>query len=174
MNGPKFLKHLVLSKNILLYRILFIKRYPLGANVYIIIHVHTTRNFKNTVIKRIMSDHLHLSVHRHLFHSKNICPPPLPYFKVNIYPLRLNIFRLFVILSLTQLYRYTPEIFLFFDCHIYIYLPGPPQTNWTRIFSECGLLKISVHETDTATSGLRWIFHMHSEFSRPAMCNNAT
>ena len=45
-------------------------------------------------------------------------PPPLPYFKVNICPfpvspLRLNIFRLFVILSLTQLYRYTPEIFLF-------------------------------------------------------------
>jgi hypothetical protein len=27
-------------------------------------------------------------------------------------PLRLNIFPLFVILSLTQLYRYTPEIFL--------------------------------------------------------------
>ena len=23
--------------------------------------------------------------HRHLFHSKNICPLPLPYFKVNIY-----------------------------------------------------------------------------------------
>jgi hypothetical protein len=29
------------------------------------------------------------------------------------FPLRLNIFCLFVILSLTQLYRYTPEIFLF-------------------------------------------------------------
>jgi hypothetical protein len=28
-------------------------------------------------------------------------------------PLRLNIFRLFVILSLTQLHSYTPEIFLF-------------------------------------------------------------
>ena len=28
-------------------------------------------------------------------------------------PFRLNNFRLFVILSLTQLYRYTPEIFLF-------------------------------------------------------------
>ena len=28
-------------------------------------------------------------------------------------PLHLNIFRLFVIFSLTQLYRYTPEIFLF-------------------------------------------------------------
>jgi hypothetical protein len=34
----------------------------------------------------------------------------LPFFPS---PLRLNIFRLFVILSLTQLYRYTPEIFLF-------------------------------------------------------------
>jgi hypothetical protein len=46
---------------------------------------------------------------------KKYMVPPLPYFKVNIYPspLHLNIFRLFVILLLTQLYRYTPEIFLF-------------------------------------------------------------
>ena len=51
---------------------------------------------------------------------KKYMPPPLPYFKVNICPfpltpLRLNIFRLFVILSLTQLqlYRYSPKIFLF-------------------------------------------------------------
>jgi hypothetical protein len=67
-------------------------------------------------------------------------------------PLRLNIFHLFVILSLTQLYRYTPEIFLFSTVTFkYIY----PQTNWTRIVSECGLSKISVNETDTATSGLR-------------------
>ena len=37
-------------------------------------------------------------------------------------PLRLNIFRLFVILSLTQLYRYTPEIFLFSTAQFkYIY-----------------------------------------------------
>jgi hypothetical protein len=55
--------------------------------------------------------------HRHLFHSQNICPSSsllqgkhLPF---SPSPLRLNIFRLFVILSLTQLYRYTPEIFLF-------------------------------------------------------------
>jgi hypothetical protein len=33
--------------------------------------------------------------------------------------------------------------------------PGPPQANWTRKVSERGLLKISVNETDTATSGLR-------------------
>ena len=61
--------------------------------------------------------------HRHLFHGT-------PCFIQKIYapsssllqgkhlpftpsPLRLNIVRLFVILSLTQLYRYTPEIFLF-------------------------------------------------------------
>ena len=29
-------------------------------------------------------------------------------------------------------------------------------------------------EDETATFGLRWIFHMHSAFSRSAMCNNAT
>jgi hypothetical protein len=50
---------------------------------------------------------------------------------------------------------------------------GPPQTNWTRIFSERRFVYFSVIGTDTATSGVRWIFHMHSEFSRPAMCNNA-
>ena len=65
------------------------------------------------------------------------------------FPLRLTIFRLFVILSLTQLYRYTPEIFLFSTATFeYTYL----QTNWTRIVSERGLVKISVIETDTATS----------------------
>ena len=58
------------------------------------------------------------SQHRHLFHLKNICPSSssllqgkhLPF---SPSPLRVNIFRLFVILSLTQLYRYTHEIFLF-------------------------------------------------------------
>ena len=33
-------------------------------------------------------------------------------------PLRVNIFRLFVILSLTQPYRYTPRDISLFDCHI--------------------------------------------------------
>jgi hypothetical protein len=55
-------------------------------------------------------------------------------------------------------------------------LPNSEQSykgKGTIIVSECGLLKISFNETDTTTSGLRWIFHMHSEFSRPTMCNNA-
>ena len=88
-------------------------------------------------------------------------------------PLRLSVFRLFVILSLTQLCRCTPEMFLFstatFECAY-----RPPQTGWTGVVGERGLLEVSVNEMDTATSGLRWIFHMHSEFSRPAMCNNVT
>ena len=49
---------------------------------------------------------------------KKYMPPPLPYFKVNICPFPLPhfasiFFAYFVILSLTQLYRYTLEIFLF-------------------------------------------------------------
>jgi hypothetical protein len=35
--------------------------------------------------------------------------------------------------------------------------------------SERGLFYFQVIETDTATSGLRWIFQMPSEFFRPAM-----
>ena len=88
-------------------------------------------------------------------------------------PLRINIFRLFVILSLIQLYRYTPEIFLFSTATFKYKYRAPLHTNWTRIFSESRIFYFSVTETDTTTSGLRWIFHMHSEFSRPVMCNNA-
>jgi hypothetical protein len=58
-----------------------------------------------------------------------------------------------VILSLTQLYRYTPEIFLFSTATFKFTYRAPPQTNWTRIVSERGLLKISVNKTDTTTSG---------------------
>ena len=53
-------------------------------------------------------------------------------------PLRFNIFRLFVILSLSQLYRYTPDIFLFTTVifKYTMYLPGPSQTNWPRISAD--------------------------------------
>jgi hypothetical protein len=40
-------------------------------------------------------------------------------------------------------------------------------------YSDNRIFYFSVTETDTTTSGLRWIFHMRSEFSRSAMCNNA-
>ena len=62
-------------------------------------------------------------------------------------PLRLNIFRLFVILSLTQLYRYTPDIFLFLTA-TFKYKYRAPQMNWTRIFSESRIFYFSVNETE--------------------------
>ena len=85
-------------------------------------------------------------------------PPPLPllqgkHLPFTPPPLRLNIFRLFVILSLTQLYRYAPEIFLFSTATFKYTYRGPPQTNWTRIFSESHIFYFSVTETDTVTSG---------------------
>ena len=85
-------------------------------------------------------------------------------------PLRLNMFRLFVILSLTQLYRYTPEIFLFSTTTLKYNLPVPPQTNWTRIFSERHFVYFSVIETDTATSGCAGFFILiRNSLDRPCV-----
>ena len=99
-----------------------------------------------------------------------IYAPPLPYFKVPLpfspSPLRLNIFFAYLWSFRWPNYIVTlPRYFSFRLPHLNI----PPQTNWTRIFSERRLVYFSVIETDTVTSGLRWIFHMHSEFSKPAM-----
>ena len=103
--------------------------------------------------------------------------PPLPYFKVNICPFPLPHFPS-IFFSYLWSFRWPnyivtlPRYFSFRLPHLNI-PTGLPQTNWTRIFSERRSVYFSVIETDTATSGLRWIFHMHSEFSRPDMCNNA-
>ena len=61
-------------------------------------------------------------------------PPPLPYQGKHLpftpSPLHLNIFRLFVVPSLTQLYRYTPEIFLFSTATFkYTYRAPPPPSD---------------------------------------------
>jgi hypothetical protein len=49
-------------------------------------------------------------------------------------PLRLNIFRLFVILSLTQLYRYTPEIFPF-STVTFKYKYSPPSEQCCHLYT---------------------------------------
>ena len=106
---------------------------------------------------------------------QKIYAPSSPYFKVNIcpLPLPLNIFRLFVILSLTQLYRYNPEIFLFSTATFkYIYRAPlrrigpeyPAKVAWWKFKSLKRIQPLPV---------CAGFFHMHSEFSRPAMCNNA-
>ena len=107
---------------------------------------------------------------------KKYMPLPLPYFKVNICPFPLLHFAsiFFPYLWSFRWPNYIdtlPRYFSFRLPYSNIYT-GPPRTNWTRIFSKSCFVYFSVIETDTATSGLRWIFHMHSEFSRPSMCNN--
>ena len=66
-------------------------------------------------------------------------------------PLRLNIFRLFVILSLTQLYRYTPEIFLF-PTATFKYKYRAPLRRIGQEYSAKVAFSIFT-ETDTVTSG---------------------
>ena len=71
--------------------------------------------------------------------------------------LRLNIFHLFVILSLTQLYPSTPEIFLF-STATFKYKYRAPLRRIGQGYSASRIFYFSVNETDTTTSGLRWIF----------------
>jgi hypothetical protein len=63
--------------------------------------------------------------------------PPLPYFKVNICPFPLpqfaSYFSLICDLFADPIIPLHSRDISLYDCHIYIYLPGPPQTNWTRI-----------------------------------------
>jgi hypothetical protein len=47
---------------------------------------------------------------------------------------------------LTQLHRYTPEIFLISTATFKYIYRAPPQTNWTRIFSERRIFYLSVIE----------------------------
>ena len=113
--------------------------------------------------------------HRHFFHSKNICPLLfLTSSALFPFPISPQYFSLICdpFADPIQYIVTLPRYFSFRLPHLNM-TTGPPQTNWTRIFSERRLVYFSVIEMDTATSGLLWIFHMHSEFSRPAMCINA-
>ena len=88
---------------------------------------------------------------------KKYMPPPLPYFKVNICPLPLPHFASIFFAYLWSFrwpnYIVTlPRYFSFRLPHLNINT-GPPQTNWTRIFSESRIFYFSVTETDTVTSG---------------------
>ena len=99
-------------------------------------------------------------LHRHrrypqaLVSFKKYMPPPLPYFKVNICPFPLPHFAS-IFFAYLRSFRWPnyivtlPRYFSFRLPHLNI----PPQTNWTRIFSERRMVYFSVIETDTATSG---------------------
>jgi hypothetical protein len=97
-------------------------------------------------------------------------PPPLPYFKVNICPFPLPHFAS-IFFAYFWSFRWPnyivtlPRYFSFRLPHLNI-PTGPPSDELDKNISERSLFYFQVIETDTATSGLRWIFHMHSEFSR--------
>ena len=92
---------------------------------------------------------------------KKYMPPPLPYFKVNICPLPLphfaSIFFAFLWSFRWPNYIVTlPRYFSFRLPHLDINT-GPPQTNWTIIFSESRIFYFSVTETDSHfRSVLNW------------------
>ena len=58
-------------------------------------------------------------------------------------PLRLNVFRLFVILSLTQLYRYTPEIFLFSTATFKYTYRAPLRRIWQEYSAKVAWWKLN-------------------------------
>ena len=69
---------------------------------------------------------------------KKYMPPPLPYFKVNICPFPLPTSPQYFTLICDSFAD--PVISLHSrDISLYDCQPGPPQTNWTRIFSERSL-----------------------------------
>jgi hypothetical protein len=66
-----------------------------------------------------------------------------------------------------------PRYFSFRLPHLNISI-GHPSDELDKNSQRTWLIKILSQWNGSATSGLHWIFHMHSEFSRPAMCNNVT
>ena len=100
-------------------RIITFFRNPVKIGWFIVFKVKSTKTNSTTYFKIYIYIYIYKRGwdHRHLFHSKIYVPSSsllqgkhLPF---SPSPIRLNMFRLFVIDSLTQLYRYSPEIFLF-------------------------------------------------------------
>ena len=89
-------------------------------------------------------------------------------------PLRLNVFRLFVILSLTQLYCCAPEMF-FFSTATFGYACRAPLRRvgreWSASVAWWRFQSLKRIQPLTVCTGF---FICIWEFSRPAMCNNAT
>jgi hypothetical protein len=122
-------------------------------------------------------------------------PPPLPYFKVNICPFSLPHFALIFFPYLWS-FRW-PNYIVTLPRYFYFRLPhlniptGPPSDeldmNIQRTSTFQSLKRIQplpvqktlivncapIDPKKKFTFVALWIFNMHSEFSRPAMCNNA-
>ena len=109
---------------------------------------------------------------------KTYMPPPLPYFKVNIYPFPLPHFAsiFFAYLWSFRWPNYIVTLLRYFSfrlSHLDI-STGPPSDKLDKNSQRMWLIKNFSQWNGYNHFRLRWIFHMHSEFSRRAMCNNAT
>ena len=103
---------------------------------------------------------------------KKYMPPPLPYFKVNICPFPLPHFASIFFGYLWSFHwpNYIVTLPRYFSFRLpHLNIPtGSPSDELDKNSQRTWLSENFSH-----WNGLRWIFHMHSEFSRPAMCNNA-
>ena len=139
--------------------VIYIKVYK-TAN-FISIFRKTWAAFNFQYVKRgsflVLFTTLHEVVPQALVSFKKYMPPPLPYFKVNMCPLPLPLFAS-IFFSYLWSFRW-PKYIVTLPRYFSLRLPhlnintGPPQTNWTRIFSESRIFYFSVNETDTVTSG---------------------
>jgi hypothetical protein len=101
---------------------------------------------------------------------KRYMPPPLPYFKVNICPLPLphfaSIFFAYLWSFRWRNYIVTlPKYFSFRLPHLNINT-GPPSVELDKNIQRKSHFLFFSNWNGCCTSGLRWNFHMHSEFSR--------
>ena len=88
------------------------------------------------------------------------------------FPLRFDIFRLFVILSLTQLYRYTPEIFLFSSATFKYTYRAPLRRIGQKYSANVAWSTFQSLKRIQPLPICAGFFICIRKFSRPAMCNN--
>ena len=108
---------------------------------------------------------------------KKYMPPPLPYFKVNICPFLLSHFAsiFFAYLWSFRWPNYIVTLPRYFSFRLpHLNIPtGLPSDELDKNIQRTSFGLLFSHWNGYSHFGLRWIFHMYSEFSRPAMCNNA-
>ena len=108
---------------------------------------------------------------------KQYMRPPLPYFKVNICPFPLPHFAstFFAYLWSFRWPNYIVTLPRYFSLRLpHLNIPtGPPSDELDKNIQRTSHFLLLSHWNGYSHFRLRWIFHMHSEFSRPAMCNNA-
>ena len=142
-----------------------------------LIRVHFKIPKWTTCLDNIHGEHFSAPLAQALVSFKKYMPPPLPYFKVNICLLPLPHFASIFFAYLWSFrwpnYIVTLPRYFSFRHATFKYKYRAPLRRIGQEYLAKVAFSIFQSMKRIFTSGLRWIFHMHSEFSRPAMCNNA-